>query len=148
MGYRSDVKSCVYGDKSEVDSFIVKYQMEKEGKGVFEYFRKEIKCFELDERDRINFDENNSEPIGELTAVISLEGYSWKWYDSYEDIKAWHDFIDKAREFGLNTEFVRTGEEQGDVDTQYEGDGNNYYLSVETAIKSDFGGLLNEREKY
>ena len=91
MGYRSEVKSIIYGDATKVEDFL------RDNAETFnqlkEDFPTELSRFTRDTRLFIYLDCNYS-----------------KWYDEYEDVQRWHDFIEKAAEAGLCTEFVRIGE--------------------------------------
>ena len=44
-------------------------------------------------------------------------GLDWvKWYDGYEDSDLFTDMLDVANERGVDWQFIRTGEEYGDVE--------------------------------
>lgn len=68
--------------------------------------------------------------------VLKFDLPDVKWYDSYPDVQMFEAML---RAFdgdieGYCTEFVRTGEEVGDIEERRSGENGNYYLSVRTSI--------------
>lgn len=120
MGYRSEVKSIIYGDATKVEDFL------RDNAETFnqlkEDFPTELSRFTRDTRLFIYLDCNYS-----------------KWYDEYEDVQRWHDFIEKAAEAGLCTEFVRIGEaSDGDIEQMYRGEKNLNFLTPRVTIDVGF----------
>ena len=126
MGYRSQVRSVIYGNPEIVNTLLVKTKLMDNT--VFKEFKDNIR---VDVLEKIKF--------------IELVGEEWKWYDDFKEVKAWQQLLNDANELGLATEFVRVGEESGDIETiQNDGDGDEgheceYVLSTYTTICSYFG---------
>ena len=76
--------------------------------------------------------------------VLTCDGV--KWYDSYEDVKAFDVAVEKYLELVNNDmgveddppafsyEFIRVGENYDDVETHYDGDACEYRLGVTREI--------------
>jgi hypothetical protein len=60
-----------------------------------------------------------------------------KWYEGYEDVKAFDAMLIEVTELGYCSEFVRVGEETDDIEHRYEGDGVKYLLNVQRTITID-----------
>ena len=122
MGYRSDVRSLIYGDPDSTQAFWTKHVLANNAM---------IKDHpEL--IDRYSF-HNGQERI----CVIDLTVESWKWYEVYEHVEAWNDMLTDAEEtFKLCYEFVRVGEEEGDIEHQRSAEQLNYLYS-HTQIVAD-----------
>jgi len=120
MGYRSEVKSIIYGTEDEMREF-------KEAcfdlyNQVREEYATEVRTFTIKDK-----------------AFIYLDADYTKWYDEYEEVQHWNDLLDMAREAGLNTEFVRIGESsEGDIEVDYTGDDNLSYLTPRCTIDVGF----------
>ena len=77
---------------------------------------------------------------------VIFKDYNTKWYDDYEDVKAFNTAVEKYN--GLvhmsapegddppmfSYEYVRIGESYDDVDTQYDGDACEFILGVHRQI--------------
>lgn len=119
MGYRSEVKSLVYGNPIEMQKF-------KEDNA------------ELIEQLAEDFGNNVSQINNGHYELIYLDLEYAKWYDSYSDVTRWHNLLNLAKEAELMTEFVRIGEDSaGDIEADYQGD-VEYYLQTECHIVADF----------
>ena len=125
MGYRSEVASVIYAKKDIMDKF------------------------KADNTDRLKeleiaFESNNDEGLMYVSNsdydLIFLKGNSWKWYDTYTDVKAWHDLMDLADKSGLVAEFLRIGEEYEDIEHEFFGNPEDiqYYLQAERFIEANF----------
>lgn len=60
-----------------------------------------------------------------------------KWYDSFPDVIAFDAMLPAVEELGFCYEFVRVGEENGDVEFRQSND-HNYYLNTRTEITCYF----------
>jgi hypothetical protein len=116
MGYRSDVKSLIYGDPEHMKVFIVKTKL-LGAANALELFK-----------DSIVIQTVKPEPNVELTC-IELRGEDWKWYESYTDVIAWEKLLKDAEKDGLEYEFVRVGEESGDIDER-RSDDSRFFIST------------------
>lgn len=57
-----------------------------------------------------------------------------KWYEGYEDVKAFDLMLIEVAELGYCSEFVRVGEETDDIEHRYNGEGVQYILNVQRTI--------------
>lgn len=126
MGYRSEVKSVIYGEPREV-------QLLKEA------------CFDLYNQITEAFgDALRQVNLSDDVSMIYLDCDYIKWYDDDEDVQRWHEFLDIASDVGLNTEFVRVGESSdGDIEQHFEGKNNRYYLTPKVSIDVGFNYYRN-----
>jgi hypothetical protein len=124
MGYRSDVHALFYTTNKE-DLPVLKLYMD-------ENFPKDESFFELKEID--------SKVIHGYELVLEQV----KWYESYDEVKAFDAFKTKyldlieEQETGKqwNFEFVRIGEELEDVEQEQHD--THYVLSVSRKIEADY----------
>ena len=124
MGYRSQVTSIIYGEPDKVKAFKVKAKLTYSK--VFESFKDNIKDFII-----------KTSPTDEL-GCIELESDIWKWYSEYPDVKAWHEMLEDAVEFGLSYEFVRIGEDRDDIVVEEGNDDVQYFLDTFTNVTKNY----------
>jgi hypothetical protein len=135
MGYRSDVRIAVYGTKEEVTKFLVQYRMEH-SEAYTTYVKEEIKINDLGDGD-----------IG-----IFFESDNTKWYDDYGDVKAFNTLYEMAQDNDeLSGEFVRIGEDAGDITEDSFGE-SRWIYSVTRHINCDYNiqhdpSLLGQEEQ-
>lgn len=123
MGYRSEVRSLIYGDADKVSALWTKHML----------LDNAMLKMEGDHLRRYSSRLYN----GLTISVIDLSADSWKWYEDYEHIQAWDKMLDDARDnFELEYEFLRVGEEPGDVESKSSADSMGF-LFVRTQIVSD-----------
>lgn len=60
-----------------------------------------------------------------------------KWYESYPDVAAFLQMIQEVEDLGYEYEFVRVGEDNGDIEC-LESNNHNGYLNVSTSIVCHF----------
>lgn len=121
MGYRSNVVCIIYpngeGINKEEKYALLKTLMATTFKDVVKEWGSSMEW--IDERCILEFD------IPDV-----------KWYGSYAEVKVFEEMREriKADEFeGIAIDFIRVGEEWGDIDRQYSMN-HKYYLCTETAI--------------
>ena len=133
MGYRSQVRSCIYRENVELlDAFI-------EGRKLIDdplfsgenWFNDSLEYHE-------KIYKNMEGEITQTIKIFALHGDDWKWYDEYEYVKAWHKLLEDAEVAGLNYEFARVGEEDGDIQYESGGENVNHFLSTYTSINTDY----------
>ena len=140
MGYRSQVRSIIYGEPELVDALLAKEKLAGD-KGIQHLFDGFITV--TDSLQRVYVPKQNtdgtteSERIEVPMKVIDLEGSDWKWYDEYDDVKHWHALLTEAENMGLNYEFVRVGEESGDIEEDRSADAD-YLLNTYVSIEADY----------
>lgn len=121
MGYRSDVRSIIYGEPDKVLAFWTKQQLAGahalvDSMGLQDYIE--------------HYTINNG-----ALGVIDLKMDSVKWDDSYKNVKSWRDILQYADEDGLDYEFVRIGEATNDI--EYDGTMNSEGLIGYSCTISD-----------
>jgi hypothetical protein len=106
MGYYSEVRCIIYGAKVEMQAFITAQALVFSSP-VFREFKGSLSLYATLV--------GTSDDLTEL-CVLDLYGDYWKWYKGNEDVKAWTAFMNEAEEAGLDYEFVRIGEDEGDIE--------------------------------
>jgi hypothetical protein len=119
MGYRSQVASIIYEKKEVMDKF------KQENADLIKILDDEFNDGSLKYLGSADYD------------FIYLNGNDWKWYQTYKEVKTWHDLMDLAEKKELAVEFVRIGEEYDDVEVDCRND-YQYYLNVERFIEATF----------
>jgi hypothetical protein len=127
MGYRSNLMVLIYPDVETAADAPAKYEQLKLLMGttfkhvVEEYFGSCMTWMDSDH-------------------VLKFDIKDVKWYPSYPDVQMFEKMLsafsgdDEVGIEGYCTEFVRIGEESGDVEERSWGLNNNYYLSVRREI--------------
>lgn len=139
MGYTSEVRSLVYGPP-ECLSAMHMHWLHTGGKDLWAE-----DCFGWAITERIVYGPDQ-------TALMELHAKCIKWYafDEGTDSHAWEEFMRTAERFGCIYEFVRIGEESGDMETETtatKGDWLRVVTSVENEapsgemMRSQAGGL-------
>jgi hypothetical protein len=124
MGYRSEVKGLIYGTKEEMQAF-------KES--IFDLYNQVREDFANEITD-----ETNSE-----FELLYLNSPYTKWYDEYDEVQRWEEFYYLASQFGLNTEFIRIGENpEGDIEVNAHGMTCKYYLELIQRVDANFKEAL------
>jgi hypothetical protein len=119
MGYRSEIASIIYDKKEIMDKFknehadIIKVLDDEFNDGSLKYISSDDYDF------------------------IYLHGNDWKWYETYKEVKAWHNLMDLAEQKGLMVELVRIGDDYDDVQVDYMND-SQYYLTPIRTIEASF----------
>lgn len=119
MGYRSEVKSLVYGSYDDMAKFKAD--------------NAEL-CEQLAEDFGANIEQLNN---GHYEIIYLDLSYS-KWYDSFSEVIRWNNLLTLANEAELMTEFVRIGEEAGDIEQEYSQTDCEYYLETVSTINANF----------
>lgn len=118
MGYRSDVAICIYGPKDKMTALVAAARIG----GVMP---------DNDFGGLYMFDYDDSKHM------IHAYYEEVKWYDGYDDVDIWTEFLAKAAEFDdLSTEFVRIGENADDIEMERQGD-CQWYLSTNRSVHID-----------
>lgn len=133
MGYRSEVRCLIYGPKDKLNLFLTTQAL-FENTTVFRDFKDSLERYTIETKDYID-----GKPVDVTYHVLDLYGDSWKWYPGYPDVDAWHQFIEAAEYEGeLEVEFIRIGEEDGDIERINSPDNSGLlYVSTPT-IRNDF----------
>ncbi len=116
MGYRSQVRALIYGPEEQMDVFMTTESLIL-GSSVFVHFKENLTRYTI----KVSFwIAGGEQPESHIYHVLDLSGDAWKWYSSYPDVQAWHDFMHRAEEAELAWEFARIGEGEGnELDTEY-----------------------------
>ena len=119
MGYRSDVQALIYpagGEHNLLNYDKLKTLMNTTFKDVSEAWGDDY--FTWDDHHR----------------VLKFSANSVKWYDSYPDVAKFTKFLTEVRDLEYEYEFLRIGEDDNDVESDYTGDAENY-MYVERTIQ-------------
>jgi hypothetical protein len=57
-----------------------------------------------------------------------------KWYEGYDDVKAFEAMLVEVAELGYCSEIMRVGEDDDDIESRYAGDNVQYILYVQRTI--------------
>lgn len=125
MGYRSAVTAVIYGDEDTLVKYMALEKLEHSNDSVFVHFKGQLK------RITIPF---SKAPLEAL--MLELTGV--KWYDGYDDVKAWTRFMEASVEHELNYEFVRIGEDHDDIQQEQDGEAIDGLLYTVCTIEKDY----------
>ena len=77
-----------------------------------------------------------------------LYGSDWKWYESYDDVKAWDELWEQMKEVkGVSGYFCRVGEDPSDIEQYDFGDDPCYdYFYPVSGLQFDGEDFLGKRE--
>jgi hypothetical protein len=119
LGYRSEVKSLIYGTKEQMAKF------NNDNKELLDALADDFGT-------EISYEKNADHEI------IYLDSAYCKWYESYADVIRWNNLLTLAQDADLATEFVRIGEDsEGDIESDFTGDCMPY-LETECHIVANF----------
>jgi len=127
MGYRSDVTALIYpsgGEHNLLEYDKLKLLLNTTFKDVWDEWGGEREFedgWEWDDKHR----------------VLQFTATSVKWYESYDEIKRFTEFLAKIQELEYEYEFIRLGEEDNDIEYDSTGDAQGY-LSVRREIEVSF----------
>ena len=139
MGYRSDVQAVIYGPSDDMLRFVTASKMDDKFKAIWKDMAGELNIFTLGG--------------GSQITVLHLKCEDVKWYTTYPDVAAWHQLMVEAdQDYDLHYEFIRVGEENGDVDRDQSPDCDwllglgrpTIYLDVATELTTK--GFPNETD--
>jgi hypothetical protein len=132
MGYRSQVTAVIYPAAPEdplgPDAY-TEYETEKYNALRFLMGTKFETLMDKWFGGEAQWDDRHRRLVFELQDV--------KWYEGYEDVKAFDAMLVEVTELGYCSEFVRVGEETDDIEHRYEGEGVKYLLNVQRTITID-----------
>ena len=132
MGYRSQVTAVIYPAEPEdplgPDAY-TEYETEKYNALRFLMGTKFAQIMDKWFGGEAQWDDWKKRLVFEMQDV--------KWYESYEDVKAFDAMLIEVTELGYCSEFVRVGEETDDIEHRYEGEGVKYLLNVQRTITID-----------
>ena len=111
MGYRSDIAVLVYPADHE------KYPMLKTLMGT---------TFKA-----IDDEWGGCSHWVDKAGVLKFEISDIKWYESYPEVRRFEAFLGDVEDLGFEFEFIRIGEDTGDVERKVSGQ-SQYYLSTAT----------------
>ena len=141
MGYRSEVRSLVYGDPDKMAAFIASQRIKSPK--VWEAFNSHIRVYDSEIHVfHVSPDCQPGRYMPVPVTVIDLHGDGWKWYEGYDDVQAWESLLGAAVNAGLDYEFVRLGEEN--TDTEYRFTTDNYQehmLGIQRSITCELHNM-------
>jgi hypothetical protein len=135
MGYRSNVTAVIYPaeptDPLGPDAY-KEYETEKYNALRFLMGTKFEQLMDMQSGwfgSNAQWDDRNKRLVFEMQDV--------KWYEGYDDVKAFDAMLIEVTELGYCSEFIRIGEEINDIESRYEGEGVKYLLNVQRTITID-----------
>ena len=135
MGYRSQVTAAIYpaepGDPLNHCTY-KEYETEKYNALRLLMGTKFAQIMEMEAGwfgSNATWDDENHRLVFELQDV--------KWYESYEDVKAFEAMLIEVAELGYCSEIMRVGEEIDDIEHRANGNDIEYRLSVSRSIEID-----------
>ena len=132
MGYRSSVMALIYPDAESPEADLARYEQLKVLMATT--FKATI-----DGTDAVDGFSTCMTWVDD-ERVLKFELQDVKWYPTYSDVQAFMAMLeafdgDSSDEIpGYCTEYVRIGEESSDVEQEYRGDNNHYYLAIRRSI--------------
>ena len=135
MGYRSNVTAVIYpADPADPMSHELykEYETEKYNALRFLMGTKFEQLMDMQSGwfgSNADWDDRNKRLVFEMQDV--------KWYEGYDDVKAFEAMLIEVTELGYCSEFIRIGEEINDIESRYEGEGVKYLLNVQRTITID-----------
>ncbi len=126
MGYRSRLTAVVYsGDEEALTTYMAKEKLEHGDKSIFTHFKGHLKRIAI--------------PFAKETVhALLLELTDVKWYDEYDDVKAWTRFMEDSPNHDLNYELVRIGEDHDDIQNEQDGEQVDGLLYTLCTIEKDY----------
>lgn len=125
MGYRSDVAIAVYGPEEVVAPFVTANRL----------------LGDIDFGDVSIYQYIGRYGSIDKMCMVMVNFEDVKWYDNIKEVQEWTAFVERARMLAdtepLNVEFVRVGEEVGDIEQIAHGDDVEYYLGCASRITID-----------
>ena len=138
MGYRSEVRSCVYGDGEKVKEFLALDQVKNGANAGTKLFKEwGDDTYKYVNQDWPVWIEGQQQTSTRAITIFDMHLHDVKWYDGYDSIEAWTRFLNDAEEYGLCWEFVRIGEDSSDVDYLQSDECDNL-LSPESYINCQY----------
>ena len=123
MGYRSYLKAVVYGEEEALTAYMTKEKLQAES--IFTHFKGQLKLMSI--------------PFARQTVhALMLELSDVKWYDDYDEVIAWTQFMQQAPDNDLNYEFIRIGEDYDDIEKDENGDSIDGLLYTSCSIEKDY----------
>ena len=146
MGYRSQVAGCFSVDREE--------RHDEQGKSYSYYdkakFKEMVGFIKLSQFYQLWQVENtaDADSFGWKDGAFILYGSDWKWYEDYEDVKAWNELWESMQKVeGISGYFVRVGEEQADIEEMEFGDDPcTDYFHAFSAMQFDGDSFLGKRD--
>lgn len=139
MGYYSDVRCLIYGPKDAMLRWTTAQRLDP--KSPLNAWRDQFSEYLVDSG-------------GDGTVVLDLHWDGVKWYDDYPTISAFGALLraindDSCSETpsGIEYEFIRVGEENGDIETDYSNSTEGWLFS-RTIIETDLPRIINEEDPY
>lgn len=106
MGYRSEVQAVIYGTKDNLDAYLTAYLYIIDSP-IMGSFQENLKRYII-------------KPHIEDTEIhiLHMTETNTKWYDGDPNIKAWMRFMRDSEDMDLKYEFIRVGEDDGDIERE------------------------------
>lgn len=96
MGYRSDVRSVIYGSTDRMQEFMKAHELLV---------------------DKVNYSFGLEEFTDGSDTILHLHDSDVKWYEDYPEVMAWNKLMELAEQAGLASEFIEIGQNVEDFTT-------------------------------
>jgi len=143
MGYRSQVKCLIYGDKDVVTGMLALDKLAPDNKNIDKVWGSCMSIGTLE----MKWPNTQDKESSTLWTKITFDAEDVKWYETYDDVILWMDFMAKAEELELGVEFIRIGEEPDDIEHTESPESNNYLRSW-TDIEDDSPTCTEDKFEY
>lgn len=132
MGYRSEVAYAIRMNPLDPDGEYNKGEKKLDEDAIWSMFVTELKAKMHHAKEDLD---SGVLQIMDSTKTVSFHVYDVKWYPEYEDVEEHHSFLEIAHSYNetyeqihnivdlFSTAFIRIGEEEDDIETNYVGDG-------------------------
>ena len=124
MGYRSNIRCLIY-PKNVLEKDTVDTQFDTLKTLMNTTFKPVVEMWD----GHLSVDDSNR--------VFDFAMEDVKWYDSYPDVSAFDAMLPEIEALGFCYEFVRVGENEGDIEFRQSND-HNCYLNTRTEITCYF----------
>lgn len=139
MGYRSQVAGCI-----SVDSFSSDNEQDRAKFKAMIGFIKLSRFYEV----WTVHNPETPDAFGWQDGCFILYGSDWKWYENYDDVKAWDELWESMQKVeGISGYFCRVGEERSDIEDRVFGDDPCYeFFHAFSALQFDGDDFLGKRD--
>lgn len=106
MGYRSEVRAIIYGNEQDLSAHILGQVILLNSLTIGElkdYLKRYVVQHKEDEE----------------LSVLELHMSNIKWYSDFKYVTQWMEFMKQSTTMNLQYEFIRIGEEPGDIESHY-----------------------------
>jgi hypothetical protein len=135
MGYQSQVRCLIYGSKEDMDAFLTTETIVG-GSRVLKDFENCLLRYVIKVPVIEEYPINSDAPKKDLH-VLDMQEDSTKWYEDFPEVSGWMKFMNEAPEMGLQFEFIRVGENHGDIEEHCSDSPRGFIYVTSPVIEDD-----------